>query len=115
MSATTATVSSKTVLDRHSEYQSICKELFVLFGKAKQSRIQCDGLGLTLPFPATAAGPALADVTFPLAGELSHITGPEDLIGVVKSLEALETALTTPVTVDGQQVVPIAALAKFAG
>lgn len=108
-------VARKTVLDRYTEYRRVCQELFRLFGQAKQARTQCDGLGLTAPHPGTAAGPALAGVTFPLDGELSHVTEPADLVAVVKSLEALEVALLTPVEVGGVPAVPLAALAKFAG
>ena len=108
-------VAPKTVLDRHSEYQRICRDLFRLFGQAKQARTQCDGLGLTLPHPQTGAGPAMAGVAFPLAGDLSHVTSAADLASVVKSLEALEAALVTPISVDEVPVLPIAALAKFAG
>lgn len=114
-------VARKTVLDRYSEYRDIARGLFALFGKAKQARTQCDGLGLTAPYPDTGAGPALAAVEFPLTGEngersdLTHIDSAGDLPQLVKSLEALEAALTTPVTVDGEAVLPIAVFAKFAG
>lgn len=100
----------KPVEDACTEYrESVCKVIFTILGKGKELRTRLNGLGITSP--AGGAGPAIGLVTFPLSGELAFITSQSQLVNMIAALEALETALSTPV--DG--VVPAAAFASFRG
>jgi hypothetical protein len=92
-------------------YQSIASDLFSIVGRGKALRARLSGHGIVLPNSPTA-GPAMAAITFPLTGELAHITSAGDLTRLIESLEALETALATPLP---SGTVPLAAFATFMG
>ena len=89
----------------------ICASIFDVLGTGKSLRARLSGLGVVTATSPVAAGPNISQVTFPLAGDLSHITSSDQLIAMIAALEALETALGTPVN----GVVPIAAFASFRG
>lgn len=99
------------VLNICSDYRQICAAIFDVLGDGKKSRARLSGLGVVTATSPVAAGPAMSQVTFPLDGELSHITSPDQLIAVIGALETLETVLGTP----SGGVVPIAAFASFRG
>lgn len=100
------------VLDICFHYRNdICASIFDILGTGKSLRARLAGLGVVTATTPVAAGPAMSQVTFPLAGELSHITSSDQLLAMISALETLETVLGTP----ANGVVPIAAFASFRG
>lgn len=100
------------VLDICSHYRGdICASIFDILGAGRSLRARLAGLGVVTATSPVAAGPAMGLVTFPLGGDLSHITTAQQLVDMIASLEALETVLATPFS----GVVPIAAFASFRG
>ena len=89
--------------------KDVCDQIFRILGRGKELRAWASGLGIVTSTSPVAAGPAMGQVTFPLSGELAHITTSQQLVNMILALELLETALATPV--DG--VVPIAAFSSF--
>lgn len=102
--------SQSQVLDICSSYRNdVCSKIFDILGEGKKLRARLAGMGVVTATSPVAAGPAMGQVTFPLSGELAHITTSQQLVNMILALELLETALATPA--DG--VVPIAAFSSF--
>lgn len=101
----------RPLLNIATGYRIIATDLFSIVGRGKELRARLTGHGIVLP-TAPTAGPAMAAITFPLGGELAHITSADDLTRLIESLEALETALATPLP---SGTVPLAAFATFMG
>lgn len=100
------------VLDICSHYRTdICASIFDILGAGRSLRARLAGLGVVTATSPVAAGPAMGQVTFPLGGDLAHITSSDQLIAMIGALETLETVLGTP----SGGVAPIAAFSSFRG
>lgn len=107
-----------TVQNLLSGYKSLAADTIQLLRRGLGLRIQMDALGLSRPYTdprGSGVGPAMAAVTFPVAG-FPQLTSGDQVIDVIAALETLQAALGTPITVDGRpNVVPATALSRIAG